>query len=67
MQCRGVKGSTVSSSEWRYVVFAQFGGVWRSPVAVSVDDARHGARSFVLAALRALCLAPLLVAVPGSY
>jgi hypothetical protein len=32
-----------------------------------VDGARRGARSFVLAALRALHLAPLLVAVPCSY
>ena len=42
-------------------------GCRRSPVVVSVDDARHGARSFVLAALRALHIAPLLVAVLIGY
>jgi hypothetical protein len=32
-----------------------------------MDAARHGARSFVLAALRALHLAPFRVAVRGGY
>ncbi len=58
----------VSSSWRRRGAFAQAGkGVGVPPVVVSVDDARHGARSFVLAALRALHIAPLRVAVLIGY
>lgn len=46
----------------------QFGrGVGVPPVAVSVDDARRAATLFVVASLRALHLAPVLVAVACSY